>query len=105
MQLPHRARPIILFALCCASTFAQRRGGGFAPPDGLQFRFVGPAVGNRISAVAAIPGDPTTYYAGAASGGIWKSTDGGRAYVPIFDSQPVQAIGPLALSASEHKIL
>ena len=40
---------------------------------------MGPAVGNRISAAAGIPGDPTTYYAGAASGGVWKSTDSGTA--------------------------
>jgi photosystem II stability/assembly factor-like uncharacterized protein len=105
MRLLDRARPIVLMTLCCALGYAQRRGGGAGPPDGLQFRFLGPAVGNRISAVAAIPGDPSTYYAGAASGGIWKSTDNGRTYVPIFDSQPVQAIGALALSNSDHKIL
>src|SRR3954463_16408491 len=105
MQFPHRARPIILVALCCAAAFAQRRGGGFAPPDGLQFRFLGPAVGNRISAVAAIPGDPSVYYAGAASGGIWKSSDSGRSFAPIFDGQPVQAIGALALSNTNHNIV
>jgi photosystem II stability/assembly factor-like uncharacterized protein len=97
-------RPLVL-ALCCLSAFAQRRGGGPPQSDGLQFRFIGPAVGNRISAIAAIPGDPSTYYAGAASGGIWKSTDGGRSYVPIFDSQPVQAIGALALAPSDPKTL
>jgi len=43
-----------------------------------RFRFVGPRVGNRIAAIAGVPGDPSTYYAGAASGGVWKSTDGGN---------------------------
>ena len=66
---------------------------------------MGPAVGNRISAAAGIPGDPNTYYAGAASGGVWKSTDGAKNWTPIFDSQPVQAIGSLAVSASDHKIV
>ena len=66
---------------------------------------MGPAVGNRIASVAAIPGDPSTYYAGAASGGIWKSTDGGRSFAPIFDSQPAQAIGALALADSNHNIV
>src|SRR5205085_4268236 len=61
--------------------------------------------GNRISAVAGIPGDPTTYYAGAASGGIWKSTNSGQSFTPIFDSQPVQAIGALAVSRSNHNIV
>src|SRR5881392_663405 len=100
-----RSRVFALFALCCLTVSAQRRGGGFAPPDGLQFRFLGPAVGNRISAAAAIPGDPSTYYAGAASGGVWKSTDSGRTFAPIFDGQPVQAIGALALANSDHKIV
>jgi len=87
------------------SVSAQRRGGGAPPPEGLHFRFMGPAVGNRIASVAAIPGDPSTYYAGAASGGIWKSTDGGRSFAPIFDSQPAQAIGALALADSNHNIV
>jgi photosystem II stability/assembly factor-like uncharacterized protein len=82
---------------------AQRRGGGAPPiPQNLQFRFMGPAVGNRIAAAAGIPGDPTTYYVGAASGGVWKSADSGHTFAPIFDSQPVQAIGSLAVSSSDH---
>jgi photosystem II stability/assembly factor-like uncharacterized protein len=104
-MIARTARAFLILALCAATVPAQRRGGGAPPPEGLQFRFLGPAVGNRISAVAAIPGDPSVYYAGAASGGIWKSTDSGRSFVPIFDSQPVQAIGALALSASNHNIV
>jgi photosystem II stability/assembly factor-like uncharacterized protein len=84
---------------------AQRRGGGAPPPEGLHFRFMGPAVGNRIASVAAIAGDPSTYYAGAASGGVWKSTDNGHSFVPVFDAQPAQAIGALALSNSNHSIV
>src|SRR5215468_6563355 len=70
----------------------------------LRFRFVGPEVGNRIAAVAGIPGDPSTYYAGAASGGVWKSVDGGNRFVPIFDKQPAAAIGALAVSPSNPSI-
>ncbi len=81
--------------------FAQGRGRT-APPV-LEFRFMGPAVGNRISATAGVPGEPTTYYAGAASGGVWKSTDSGQHWAPVFDSQPVQAIGALAVASSDPK--
>ena len=49
-------------ALLACPAMAQRRGGGgYVPPEGLTFRFMGPAVGNRISAAAGIHGDPTTY--------------------------------------------
>src|SRR5215472_6239595 len=71
----------------------------------LRFRFVGPQVGNRIASVAGIPGDPSTYYAGAASGGVWKSVDGGNRFVPIFDKQPAAAIGALAVSPSNPSIV
>jgi photosystem II stability/assembly factor-like uncharacterized protein len=71
------------------------------PESQFRFRFVGPKVGNRIAAVAGIPGDPSTYYAGAASGGVWKSTDGGNRWTPIFDKQPVAAIGSLAVASSD----
>ncbi|HKT90398.1 MAG TPA: hypothetical protein VJQ59_18270 [Candidatus Sulfotelmatobacter sp.] len=70
-----------------------------------RFRFVGPRVGNRISAIAGVPGDPSTYYAGAASGGIWKSTDGGNDWNPIFDKEPVAAIGALAVAPSDPSIV
>jgi photosystem II stability/assembly factor-like uncharacterized protein len=66
-----------------------------------RFRFVGPKVGNRIASVAGIPGDPSTYYAGAASGGVWKSTDGGNRWEPIFDKQSAAAIGSLAVAPSQ----
>jgi photosystem II stability/assembly factor-like uncharacterized protein len=72
---------------------------------GLSFRFAGPAVGNRVASVAGVPGDPSTYYAGAASGGVWKSTDGGHDWNPIFDSQPVAAIGALAVAPSDPSVV
>src|SRR5690242_13570861 len=82
---------------------AQRRAAKM--PDGLAFRFLGPAVGNRIASVAGVPGDPTTYYAGAASGGVWKSTDGGIRWMPVFDKEPVAAIGALAVAASDPSVV
>ena len=66
-----------------------------------KFRFVGPNIGNRIAAVAGIAGDPSTYYAGAASGGVFKSVDGGNRWKPIFDKQSAAAIGALAVAPSE----
>src|SRR5437588_12776533 len=91
-------RQLLLVALFVGAGLAQ-------PPGALRFRFVGPAVGNRIAAVAGVPGDPSTYYAGAASGGVWKSIDGGESWAPVFDGQPVAAIGTLAVSPSNPNIV
>src|SRR6266498_5242539 len=80
------------------------------PPDvsatyaQLKYRYIGP-VGNRVSAVAGVAGDPSVYYAGAASGGIWKTTDGGVHRQPIFDDQPVQSIGALAVAPSDPNVV
>jgi len=70
----------------------------------LRYRFIGPT-GNRITSVAGIPGQPNIYYVGAASGGIWKTTDGGVHWDPIFDSQPVSSIGALAIAPSNPSIV
>src|SRR5678816_861738 len=70
----------------------------------LRFRYIGP-VGNRVASVAGIPGDANTYYAGAASGGIWKTTDAGIHWNPIFDEQSVSSVGAMAVSVSNPNIV
>jgi photosystem II stability/assembly factor-like uncharacterized protein len=70
----------------------------------LHWRFIGPE-GNRFSAAAGIPGEPHTYYVGAASGGIYKTSDGGVHWDAIFDDQPVQSIGALAVSLSDPNVV
>ena len=70
----------------------------------LCWRHIGPE-GNRVSAVAGVPGDPLVYYAGAASGGIFKTTDAGIHWQPIFDDQPVASIGSLAVAPSDPSIV
>ncbi|HEY6211093.1 MAG TPA: hypothetical protein VIW45_02360, partial [Vicinamibacterales bacterium] len=91
-----------LAIVCTVGALAiAQRGGGAGQPQGLAFRFVGPAVGNRVASIAGVPGDPYIYYAGAASGGIWKTTDGGIRWVPVSDDMPVAAIGALAVAPSD----
>ncbi|MHB1544502.1 MAG: WD40/YVTN/BNR-like repeat-containing protein [Gammaproteobacteria bacterium] len=70
----------------------------------LHYRFIGPGSG-RVSAVAGIPGNPFTYYLGAASGGIWKTTDGGIHWKPVFDHEPVQSIGALAIDPGRPEVI
>jgi photosystem II stability/assembly factor-like uncharacterized protein len=71
---------------------------------GLRYRFIGPE-GNRAIAVAGEPGNPLVAYVGAASGGIWKTSDGGVNWTPVFDREPAQAIGALAIAQSEPNIV
>jgi photosystem II stability/assembly factor-like uncharacterized protein len=98
---------IALLFPAIASAQGQRGPGNQrpAPPEPLRFHYMGPASAGRFAAVAGIPGDTTTYYLGAASGGIWKTTDGARTWTPIFDDQPVQAIGALAVAPTNPNIV
>ncbi|HCS47069.1 MAG TPA: sialidase, partial [Candidatus Aminicenantes bacterium] len=88
--------------------------GGYIPicaqqisPDlykALRYRHIGPP-GNRTAAVVGVPGDPLTYYIGASSGGVWKSSDGGTTWTPVFDDQPAQSIGALAVAPSDPNVV
>ena len=99
------AATVAYAAVLLVPSFAQEA----APVDAdvysqLCWRHIGPA-GNRVSAVAGVPGDPLVYYAGAASGGIVKTTDGGIYWQPVFDDQPVASIGSLAVAPSDPSIV
>lgn len=72
--------------------------------DALRYRHVGP-IGNRVIAVAGEPGNPNIYYAGAASGGVWRTTDGGAHWHPTFDDQPASSIGALAVAPSDPNVV
>ena len=90
-----------LFFLVFLSTLAQTQSSIF---ENLEFRFIGPE-GNRTIAIAGIPEDPMTTYIGAASGGLWKTTDAGTTWKPIFDDQEVSSIGSLAITPTNPDIV
>jgi photosystem II stability/assembly factor-like uncharacterized protein len=71
----------------------------------LSWRLVGPFRGGRTRAVTGVPGQPHTLLAGAVNGGVWKSDDDGRTWTPIFDSEPTQSIGAIAVAASDPRII
>src|SRR5262249_11396836 len=107
--MPRFASLIVAASLTANVAFAQRGGPPGTPPTAAvqqpRFQYVGPPAGGRIASLAGVPGDTKTYYLGAASGGIWKTTDGARTFTPIFDDQPVQAIGALAVAPSNPRIV
>jgi photosystem II stability/assembly factor-like uncharacterized protein len=71
----------------------------------MRWRLVGPHRAGRVTAVAGIPGKPAVYYFGTPGGGLWKTTDGGRLWKPIFDDVHVPSIGAIALSPSNPNIV
>ena len=70
----------------------------------MKFRHVGP-VGNRLTSVSGVANDPMTYYVGAASGGVWKTKDGGLNWFPVFDDQEVHSIGAVAVAPSNPMVV
>jgi len=71
----------------------------------LHWRFVGPLRGGRTTSITGVPGRPNLFYIGVANGGVWKSDDAGRTWLPIFDSQPTGSIGALAVAPSNPNVV
>jgi photosystem II stability/assembly factor-like uncharacterized protein len=90
-----------------ATTKATPAPARLKPLEGLKYRLVGPFRGGRATGVAGVPGDPNTFYFGAASGGLWKTTDGGTTWKPLWDKFPEAspAVGAIAVAPSDPNIL
>ena len=71
----------------------------------MQWRQVGPFRGGRALAVEGVPGEPSTFYFGAVAGGVWKTTDGGANWTPLFDKESISSIGALAVAPSDHNVV
>ena len=73
---------------------------------GLSARCIGPAnMGGRVTEIAVIESDPKTFYVAAAGGGVWKTTDGGATFTPIFDDQSTQCIGAVAVCQGKPDVV
>ncbi len=105
--MPRRVFTTALLALASFATTAESQRApavDTAQLSQLKFRYIGPE-GNRVSSVSGVSGDPRTYYAGAASGGLFKTSDGGTHWSPIFDDQPVASIGAIGVAPSDPNVV
>ena len=108
-----RRYPVVAPALLLASVLASPAPSAEEPKPhkgpkelaGLEYRLVGPPAGGRVSRVAGVPGDPLVAYAATASGGVWKTTDGGIRWKPVFDDQPISSIGSVAVAPSDPNVV
>ncbi len=73
---------------------------------GLKYRLVGPSRGGRVTTVTGVPSQPKTFYMGVASGGLFRTTDGGENWVPISDGKiPLGSMGSIAVADSDPNII
>ncbi|HEX6738115.1 MAG TPA: glycosyl hydrolase, partial [Vicinamibacteria bacterium] len=72
----------------------------------LWWRSIGPAnMGGRVADIAGLPGDPSTYYVVPANGGIFKTTNGGVTFTPIFDKEDIASVGAIAIAPSDPNVI
>ena len=73
--------------------------------SGLRWRMIGPFRAGRVNAVSGVAGQPDTFYFGSVGGGVWKSTNSGRTWMPVFDANNVASIGAIGVSPSDSNII
>jgi photosystem II stability/assembly factor-like uncharacterized protein len=71
----------------------------------MKWRLIGPFRGGRVLAVTGVLSQPSTYYFGAVAGGVWKTTDGGVSWDPLFDKQSTSSIGGIAVADSDPNVI
>src|SRR5437016_1610862 len=88
-----------------APLFAQQHRVDPSFYAGLRWRSIGPFRAGRVNAVAGVPGQPNVFYAGSVGGGVWKTGNAGRTWLPAFDSQPIASVGAIAVAPSNPNIV
>src|SRR5271163_47173 len=93
-----------LLACCTVAPSPAQQSASTLAPD-MHWRMIGPFRGGRTRAATGVPGQPNVFYVGQVDGGVWKSDDYGRTWNPIFDHEPTQSIGAIAVAPSDANII
>jgi len=97
-------RTLLIFTVIVASTgLAQQYDPSLY--SAMKWRMIGPFRGGRTVAIEGIPSQPNVFFIGVNNGGVWKTTDYGQTWQPIFDGQPSQSVGALALAPSNPNVI
>ncbi len=97
----------VLFAVLWIAAAGSLSAQEFNPAlyQDLRWRMIGPFRGGRTRAVAGVPSQPNVFYIGVCNGGVWKTTDYGHTWTPIFDREPTGSIGAIAVAPSNPEIV
>ncbi len=98
---------LVGFVLLLAASIPEAVGQHYDPGlfKELRWRSIGPYRGGRTKAVAGVLSQPNVFYVGVCNGGVWKTTDYGRTWKPVFDNQPTGSIGAIAVAPSDPNVV
>ena len=108
MSIRKSAVAVALLVMFFAAVPLPARQGGAISPNlfgDMKWRNIGPLRGGRTKAAAGVASQPFTFYMGMVNGGVWKTTNAGRTWIPIFDDQPTGSIGAIAVAPSDPNII
>jgi photosystem II stability/assembly factor-like uncharacterized protein len=105
LSFGHRLRAVTLAALTCAGVSLPGAVAAQADFAAMHWRAIGPVRAGRARALSGVPTQPSVFYAGFDNGGVWKTTDYGSNWFPLFDQQPTGSIGAIAVAPSNPDIV
>src|SRR5712671_3181737 len=101
------AKTAVLALVAITSSVTQLRAQKLDPSlySSLEWRMIGPFRGGRTIGATGVRGQPNVFYVGVNNGGVWKTTDYGRVWTPIFDQQPTGSVGDVAVAPSNPNVI